>query len=89
MRDSDLRERVRARLHDGTLQHNLPMVQPGQQVISTIALVRDMLCSVCGGADPRMKLQYPAGAFYFHNPCYQIWDDERSAPTPSTMPALS
>ena len=78
MNNSEIRERVRARLRDGTLPRYPPMVQPGQQDAASAAMVRDKPCSVCGETTPRITLWYATGVFYFHSPCYRIWDEERS-----------
>ena len=78
MNDSEIRERARARLRDGTLPRYPPMVQPGQQDVASAAMVRDKSCSVCGEITPKITLQYATGVFYFHSPCYRIWDEERS-----------
>ena len=78
MNDSEIRERARAHLRDGTLPRYPPMVQPGQQDVASAAMVRDKPCSVCGETGSRITLRYAIGVFYFHSPCYRIWDEERS-----------
>lgn len=81
MNDVEIRERARVQLRAGTLPRYPPMVQPGQQDVASAAMARDKPCSVCGETTPRITLWYATGAFYFHSPCYRIWDEERSRGT--------
>jgi len=86
MTDDEIRKRVQARLADGTLPRDPPVIAqpviPGQPtpVLLEAGSALPNPCSVCDEKATQMRYNPPTGRFAFHQRCYEIWREEAEKP---------
>jgi hypothetical protein len=82
MTDDEIRDRVRAKLADGTLPRDTPVmfqqIRSGQPTPVGLVAGSSLAdpCAVCGESSTQIRYNAAAGPIAFHERCHRIWREE-------------